>query len=223
MTSLDRSASLRLRLKSATQDLHAQVESHFDLDRAIRSRSDYRFVLETLWGFYRPIESALERIDWNGIDVSIEKRRKIQWLEADLESVGSSACAAASRGECPFIPALDDFADGLGALYVLEGSTLGGKFILRTLSARLAISSQDGGCFFASYGDDTPAMWRSYLTVMERFSRSDDIAASIERSAYETFLAFDRWFVDSKSRTRTCQGDAMHDISVLSRELRHVP
>jgi heme oxygenase len=223
MTSLDQSASLRLRLKSATKDLHAQVESHLDLDGAVRSRSDYRFILETLWGFYHPIENALERIDWKGIDISIERRRKLHWLEADLVSVGSSPNAAESRGECAFIPTLDDFADGLGALYVLEGSTLGGQLILRTLSPRLAISSRDGGRFFASYGNDTSAMWRSYLTVIERFSRSADIAASIERRAYDTFLAFDRWFVDSKSRTSACRGSAKQDSAIQPREEHHVP
>ena len=95
---------------------------------------------------------------------------------------------------CPDVPRLETVARGLGALYVIEGSTLGGQIILRALQPHLGISSDNGGRFYASYGTQISAMWRSYISALENAGRSLRLANDIELGALETFDAFERWF-----------------------------
>src|ERR1700727_2146793 len=66
----------------------------------------------------------------------------------------------------PVVPAIGTKAEALGALYVLEGSTLGGRTILRALRGRGV--STDGLDFLDPYGKDAGVNWRTFLRVLER-------------------------------------------------------
>jgi len=63
-------------------------------------------------------------------------------------------------------PAIGTKAEALGALYVLEGSTLGGRTILRALRSQGV--STDGLDFLDPYGKDAGVNWRRFLRVLER-------------------------------------------------------
>ena len=99
------------------------------------------------------------------------------------------------------IPQPDTILDGLGILYVLEGSTLGGQFIMRRLAGRFCVSPVFGGRFFSSYGPRVGSMWRCYVDVIERAGRTSDAADAIERSAVLAFQTFESWLSDATIRT----------------------
>jgi len=185
---------MRPRLRQVTQDLHISVERHFALTGRTWTDDSYRFLLARLWGFYAPFESALAGLDWRGSGILLEDRRKLPWLEADLLYLGMTRASIASLNRCHDLPRISNVHDGLGALYVLEGSTLGGQVILRTLQSQLDISPLVGGRFFASYGKRISAMWRGYLSALEVAGGMPAGADAIEIGALDTFGAFDRWF-----------------------------
>jgi heme oxygenase len=66
----------------------------------------------------------------------------------------------------PVFPEIATRAEALGALYVLEGSSLGAKKILKTLRSR-GVSTDDLH-FLNPYGKDAGAYWRTFLEVLER-------------------------------------------------------
>ena len=66
----------------------------------------------------------------------------------------------------PAFPAPASVAEAFGMLYVLEGSTLGGRFIAGALAAR-GIAESDLA-FLDPYGHETGARWRSFLAVLAR-------------------------------------------------------
>jgi heme oxygenase len=66
----------------------------------------------------------------------------------------------------PILPTIGTKAEALGALYVLEGSTLGGRTILRALRSQGV--STDGLDFLDPYGKDAGVNWRRFLRVLER-------------------------------------------------------
>jgi len=66
----------------------------------------------------------------------------------------------------PVFPAIGTKAEALGALYVLEGSTLGGRKILQALRSQGV--STDGLHFLDPYGKDAGVNWRRFLRVLER-------------------------------------------------------
>lgn len=185
---------MRFRLRRITQSLHARVERHLDLEDSLQTLDEYRKLLELLWGFHSPLERLLREIDWKKNAVAIADRCKTTWLETDLNHIGENAAYLSSLRKCEDLPRLDDVASGLGALYVVEGSTLGGQVILRTLKTRFGLSPDTGGRFFWGYGSRTSVMWQRYLAVLEEFTNSAQTAEIVEKSAIETFEAFDRWF-----------------------------
>jgi heme oxygenase len=189
-----RCTSMRSRLRNVTQSLHRRAESHFGLQDRTWDRDSYRTLLERLWGFHAPLEDALMRLDWRGSTIAMDKRRKRAWLEADLLYLGVEPDAFSRIATCRDLPAMAHLHDGIGALYVVEGATLGGQVILRALQTQLDISPLAGGHFFASHGRAIGAMWRSYLDVLEEAGKAPHAAEATERAAMQTFSAFDRWF-----------------------------
>jgi heme oxygenase len=72
----------------------------------------------------------------------------------------------------PAFPAPRSAAEALGMLYVLEGSTLGGRMILRALAER---GVHDPALqFLDPYGTDTGARWRAFLDVLARETGDDE-------------------------------------------------
>ena len=59
-------------------------------------------------------------------------------------------------------------------MYVLEGSTLGGRMILRELSLRGVSDARLA--FLDPYGSETGSFWRAFLHVLGRETGEDDIA-----------------------------------------------
>ena len=71
----------------------------------------------------------------------------------------------------PAFPHPHSRAEALGMLYVLEGSTLGGRLILRTLAAK-GVSDPDLA-FLDPYGSESGARWREFLAVLENETGGD--------------------------------------------------
>lgn len=81
--------------------------------------------------------------------------------------------------------ALASPAEALGALYVLEGSSLGGRMILRDLRARGADTT--GLHFLDPYGETTGAHWRALLAVLESELASEPARQAACDGALATF------------------------------------
>ncbi|MFN0219923.1 MAG: biliverdin-producing heme oxygenase [Hyphomicrobium sp.] len=193
---------LRWRLRTATQPDHERVEAHFGFQDRPPSKIEYRHLLETLWGFYRPVEHALAQLDWRDCGICVSERSKVRWLEADLLDLGSAPDVFSNMQQCAFAPKATSIPEGLGVLYVLEGATLGGQLIIRQLGPGLGIGPKLGGKFFASYGRDVGQMWRRYIEALEHVGCDAADCEAIERTAVATFQAFQKWFELRSAATR---------------------
>ncbi len=54
----------------------------------------------------------------------------------------------------------------LGAMYVMEGSTLGGQYIARHVEHVLALTPGQGDAYFRGYGEQTGSMWNAFRDVL---------------------------------------------------------
>ncbi len=173
------------RLKNETVSLHRDVE------RAVRvmddgfSAGDYRAYLAALYGFFEPLEQQLSRrAEWPD-GFSLSPRLKAPLLAADLEVLG---VAAAALPRCAALPAVETLSQALGALYVTEGATLGGRLVRNRLADRLP--ELDGAtAYLACYGPRTDAMWRSLGETLEAAPDPDQAVAA----ACETFRCLRGW------------------------------
>ena len=71
-------------------------------------------------------------------------------------------------------PEIPSKAFALGMAYVIEGSTLGGRVILKHLSSRINVTERQGAAFFAGYGRETGARWRQFLEALTTFVTDSD-------------------------------------------------
>lgn len=151
-------------LKNETKPLHARTEKVFDLKHRIATLTGYRDTLVGLYRLHAASCSALHDVNWGDLQVDlVPTRQRLQWLRGDLSYFGLVPA------DLPPIPplVLADAAEGLGCLYVIEGSMLGGAFISRAILNRLGVTKDTGGRFFFGFGDGTDAAWSRFVTALD--------------------------------------------------------
>jgi len=187
--------SLLARLKSETSHLHSRIEQVVPLLRPELDRPAYRRYLERLLGYLRPIEAMLAGFaaSWAEYGLDFEARRKTQLIEHDLLALGRSPEDLSALPLCADLPAARSLDEAWGCLYVLEGSTLGGQVLLRTLGPRLHLSRSDGLSFLSGYGERTGATWKAFAAAVGDFDAGGCDRPAVVRGACETFATQMAW------------------------------
>ncbi|WP_424360946.1 biliverdin-producing heme oxygenase [Methylocystis parvus] len=180
---------LRGRLRAETADLHERLHRHPGLSAAASGAidmDDYRALLMRLYGFHRAFESRLGEFAGTG-----EALARSQLLASDLQTLGVTPEKCAYLPICDALPSITQEAEALGALYVVEGSSLGGARIAQALRANLL--RRDGkGCRFFSNDGARPRAWENVLTRLNAIDDRSQEQAVIA-AARATFQAFDAW------------------------------
>lgn len=184
------------RLKEATRPHHEAIEAGIDAFRLGSSIDNYRRVLGRFLGYYEPVEDAFARIPgWEAVGLDRVERRKTPLLIADLRALGLDDDAIAALPRCRDFPRLDDMAEAFGAMYVLEGATLGGQYIRKSVERAFGIGPDSGCAFYSSYGDRVGSMWKAFGAALTDFATTPEAEDVVVRSAIETFEAINAWFV----------------------------
>ena len=115
-------------LKTGTADLHEEAERYVRILDGDADVDDYVRYLRAMYGYHAPIETALlAYAPLAAVHFDAPARCvKAAWMREDLHALGD-------RDEpslCAHVPQPSTLARALGIAYVLEGSTLGGRFIL---------------------------------------------------------------------------------------------
>jgi heme oxygenase len=113
----------------------------------------------------------------------------------DLERLDVAGNEIAAIQRCEAVPELESVSQGIGCMYVLEGSTLGGQIISRHLKETLAITPETGGAFFASYGPELGNRWKEFREAVCQDERSLTQADQIVAAARDTFQCFNDWLM----------------------------
>jgi heme oxygenase len=183
---LERGAtSCREALRAATQAPHARLHLHSGFSSVQDGTiclADYRALLVRLYGFYQPFERA----------VGLAPIRT-RWLESDLVWLGLNPGAFPRIRQCADLPPLTSPDHRLGALYVVEGSALGGRQLARGLDPLLGKVSPDGRHFFSGRGSATGTAWRDYLRQLETVDAHPERQAVVLTTAIQIFDAFETW------------------------------
>lgn len=180
------------RLREATAAEHRDLESCLELSQRLRSPADYAQLLADFHGFHRPYERKLAQV-WpqDAAPFALSPRLRLSALEADLIALGWKPDRISALPEAQELPALANMASIMGGLYVTEGSTLGGRFIVQELeSAKMPRNAMN---YFRSYGEGVAAMWKEFGTKMEHFAKETERSDDIVDGAKQTFGAMKRW------------------------------
>ena len=185
--------SLLEALRTGTASLHVALEKRLPFF-CVRLDADwYRRLLEAYYGFYAPIEAALygNGLIPNGFDCVL--RAKTPTLIRDLHALGLDENAIHALPRCTRLPTFDSPAACLGALYVLEGATLGGQVLRREMATRLALDSDNGASFLNVYGAETGRRWKDFLDYLGSLSLDMPAKQRAVMAARSTFSGFEQW------------------------------
>ncbi|WP_419729546.1 biliverdin-producing heme oxygenase [Lichenicola sp.] len=161
--------NLRDRLRRETRPAHDALDQALDLiDRPI-DLPGYTRLLARFHGFHRAIEPALAATLPAALT---EGRSKLSALRHDLLTCGMREHEIAALSAIAGLPALTGRPEAMGALYVVEGSTLGGRLIGRHMQRNPAIPA-DACHYFNVYGEGTGERWREICDALERVSDPD--------------------------------------------------
>ena len=182
------------RLKQATAERHAALESRSVLLAPGLSRADYCGCLRRFFGYYAPLEARLLRSQgWPGVGLAYAEREKTPQLSRDLAALGITAQGLAQTPLCHALPDLRTTARLFGCLYVIEGATLGGQTVTRHLQACLGLTPQSGGAFFSGYAQHTGSRWKAFCAHLSAFAHTSGAEDEIVASANDTFSTLDHW------------------------------
>lgn len=187
------------RLRSETRDLHASAESDLAYLDETLERVRYLPLLERWYGFLVVLEPRLDA--WHARERLLDwpLRRKLHLLETDLRVLGAGPGTWRELPRCPDVPSIEGSSQALGALYVVEGATLGGRVVTQRLRrTRLPVEALH---FFSCYGDDLGRRWHRWRVVTTAWAGDDPARAdAVVATARETFQVLTRWLAPGEAR-----------------------
>jgi len=169
-------------LRAATAQAHAALEAA-PLNRRLFAddftSGELACLLNCMVTVYRPLEMLVIPSDPAR---SLGYRPRLPLLVRALTSLG----AEISTVGMPPPPLADDMAC-LGALYVVEGSTLGGQMIYRQLSGRFA---PDALAVFMPHGDRVGENWSRFRAELDARLNGPGAMERAAAGANATFCMF---------------------------------
>jgi heme oxygenase (biliverdin-IX-beta and delta-forming) len=174
-------------LRHSTKSSHASLEKTFIAKlKALRTTEDYAGLLGTLHDFYAPVEHQVSHFVDNEVLPDFNERRKVQALLQDMEHLNRTHIVR----HPPLLPGINNVSTALGALYVIEGSTLGGQIIAGMLNKQLGIDR--GLSFFRFYGAETESRWNDFRQCLIKHQTKFDVN-ELCASAQQTFESMHQW------------------------------
>ncbi|MDR5854628.1 biliverdin-producing heme oxygenase [Caballeronia sp. LZ062] len=182
------------RLKQETAACHSRLEHALDLMRDGLLRDHYIALLGRFYGYVAPWEDAVAVCLPASLQAFFDERRKAPLLAADLAALSGERAAAESVvvADARSLPRLDDLGSAFGSLYVMEGSTLGGRFIAPHVAAQLSLAPGVGNAYFDGYGSRTGSMWNAFRETAAAVVPEAQYDAAV-RAAIETFESLQAW------------------------------
>lgn len=165
-------------LKRATEVAHARVEAIIQQAGMFGSIAGYRRYLEATWRVRIELEQALDASGAEQLFPAWPRRRIAPLIAADVADLGGSLPSPVVNPPRLFSP-----SELLGVLYVLEGSSLGARVLVRN-AADLGLSGAFGARHLDAQAGDR-ATWAEFLAVL---TASDETpSASAANSVFDMF------------------------------------
>lgn len=186
---------LSTNIKEATKAEHQNLEKQVVLKlKAIRSNEDYADLLKHFFAYFSHIEETIKPFITASVLPDYAQRRNSGYIKADILELGADIT------HLPFttVPKIENAVQALGALYVLEGSIMGGSIIVKMLEKE---GVTKGVSFFSGYGEDTGMMWGNFIAVLNAQAKTEQEEQEAIVAANETFKHFA--YVFEKERVGT--------------------
>lgn len=179
-------------LKQQTAREHQALEEKI-LPRlqGLQNMNDYAQLLKIFYGYFKPVEDRIgTQLHLKDVP-DLQQRRKADWILQDLTF---SKSHTEHLRLATHLPQINNSIQAFGALYVLEGSTLGGRGITKMLLKNPVLQLQQTQVrFFNGYGADTGPRWMAFMAFLNQQDTTPAALEQMASSANETFTLFKNW------------------------------
>jgi heme oxygenase (biliverdin-IX-beta and delta-forming) len=178
------------RIKTITAYSHQTLEkSIVSLIRELETAQDYIDLLSLFYSYFGGVEGLMAEYNLVNDLPDYYERRKAVIISEDILALGGKIPQIC---EPPYLPRITGRFQALGALYVLEGSTLGGVHIVKMIRNKLP-QTENAFSFFSAYGNQTLTMWHKFKYKLDRCTEIENDIALILSGAEDTFNKFEKW------------------------------
>ena len=181
---------LSTNIKEATKEAHLNLEKQvIQKLKAIRSNADYADFLKYFYTYFSQVEKAIAPYITTELLPDYKERRNSSYIKNDIVALGGHI------NDIPTVnlPEITNQLQALGALYVMEGSIMGGSIIVKMLEKG---GITEGISFFSGYGEATGQKWGVFVGIMNAQASDDNEEAIAINAANETFSRFAGVFED---------------------------
>ncbi|MFP4090846.1 MAG: biliverdin-producing heme oxygenase [Cyclobacteriaceae bacterium] len=178
-------------VKIQTRTWHNQMEALAFSDKIAAGTlhlNEYQTLILAHYVFHKKYEKYLAAIPSLVANetLNLENRLKEKALFMDLKALNLENQVFDFTAD--FVP--QTLEEGLGCLYVTEGSTLGGNVIRKKLDKMPAISEQTAMHYYGYYGNEVGLKWKQYRQVAEQVVIGEQQKQDFFRAASATFKAY---------------------------------
>ncbi|MET0352100.1 MAG: biliverdin-producing heme oxygenase [Rhizobacter sp.] len=192
MTTAPRVPETLTALRQATAPAHEAIDRQLQLD-ADMGLARYVRILQGFEAFLAAWEPDVAAVLPPEQRAWFSARSRLAFVRRDLAALAPGDGAVPA----PVLPPLPNRSAAFGAMYVLEGSALGGQVIARRVAERFGFDAERGAAYFHGFGDRTGGLWREFRERLEAevdpVARADACAAAVGtfealRHHFETVL-----------------------------------
>ena len=189
---------LRDRMRRETNDIHQDLHQHSSFVALFDGTLDfdaYVRLIERKFGFYKPLDDAIETA-LRTVPVGapcFDYVRRSDLLRQDLEDLGAGTSQTTLPQLLPNAFAYITPKTVAGALYVVEGATLGGAGIDRATQKLLNRDLPDGRRYWAWCRANGRQRWQMILRHLEQLSDARLSNEDVVASANKTFEVLAHW------------------------------
>lgn len=193
-----RYASLRDELRAHTRAPHERLHAHSSFAALFAETlgvEEYRALIRRLYGFYLPLDRAIERALADGAVCGdgFGYARRSGLLALDLRDLGEGAAMIAASPECRAVAGVVTPATLGGVIYVIEGAMLGGARIDRAAHRLLARDDPAGRRFWAWCRAEGGQRWPMTTRYLDRLEAEGADIPALKAGALGTFRALAEW------------------------------
>lgn len=165
-----------------------------DLMRPDFQLKDYACLLQKYHAFYHALEQFLIGRAAQSSEFAefyCRDRLKTAWLASDLKALDAEVDAPADALlQERLATLLASEQRLLGALYVIEGSMLGGSVLAKQFRKRFGLAPEAGLMFFTGYGSETRGKWLATLGLLAQFDHDPAARRETVEGARSMFRLF---------------------------------
>lgn len=155
----------------------------------------YKKYLSALCGFVTGFEAYIFA-ELAPLVPDLQERKRSGAIMHDLTKLKVDTTNCTQMPESYFRAMYANPYAALGALYVLESSTLGGHLIQEHLKGALGEKTADKISYFVMHGERSDAMWQRFLKNFEAVAEDHDKKEIIIDAALRTYRLLDQLMTD---------------------------